>query len=158
MKEHDDHGCGRVGRQTGLLCSGIGVAIAVLILKGMDPRGNLRLLDLGFATMIGVVALFVATAFFGTKAGVFLCKRGNRRGLNVAIGLALAFGSIAAGVWTGALAGLVTEVDHIPILFDFVLGMFSVLGLFLLFGGIPAIVLGVFYGLLVTWQLSQQGE
>lgn len=156
MKEHDDHGCGRVGRRTGLLCSGIGVAIAVLILKGMDPRGNLRLLDLGFATMIGVVALFVATALFGTKAGVFLCKRGNRRGLNVAIGLALAFGSIAAGVWTGVLAGLVTEVDHIPFLFDFVLGMFSVLGLFLLFGGIPAIVLGVFYGLLVTWQLSRQ--
>ena len=156
MKEHDDHGCGSVGRRTGLLCSGIGVAIAVLILKGMDPRGNLRLLDLGFATMIGVVALFVATAFFGTKAGVFLCKRGNRRGLNVAIGLALAFGSIAAGVWTGVLAGLVTEVDRIPFLFDFVLGMFSVLGLFLLFGGIPAIVLGVFYGLLVTWQLSRQ--
>jgi hypothetical protein len=149
MTDHDVHGCARIGSRIGVLCAGLGIAVAVVMLKmmGMDdlfaPRVFLGPIGLG------VLVLFVSAAVLGRKAGVFMCKHGNRTLIDAAGGLVVAFGSIAMAVFAGSVSSLVAvrslkDVATVLLVPQIVVGMF---------GGIPAIVLGVLYGFLVRWRL-----
>lgn len=154
MENDHDHGCGWIGIRTGLLCAGLGALIAAALLTlirgwwyvgGFDPK-----------LVVGTVTLFLAAGFLGKKAGVYLCRRENSTGLNIVVGIALAFGSIAISVWAGSLFYIfvhdpnqIIEFSDIPEL------LFGSLLLVLLFGAIPAAVLGVAYGLLVGMQLDK---
>ena len=140
--------------RTGLICAGLGVVVAALILIIMGAWWFVGGFNPHLA--VGVATLFVGSGFWGKKAGVYLCRRGNNTGLNISIGIALAFGSIAIAVLAGALgyvfvhdANDIVEVTEIPGIF---LGSLIIV---LLFGAIPAAVLGVVYGLLVGMQLDK---
>jgi hypothetical protein len=154
MENDHDHGCGMIGMRTGLICAGLGALIAALLLTIM--RGW-WFVGVDAKLFVGVAALFVAAGFFGKKVGVYLCRRRNNTGINMSIGIALAFGSIAIAVLAGAVcyvfvhdANQIIEVTEIPAIF---LGsLVSVL----IIGAIPAAVLGVVYGLLVGMQLERK--
>jgi hypothetical protein len=155
MANYPNHGCGRIGRRIGLLCAGLGLLTAYLMLK-LIGFWNAPMFGLNAAMVFGVLVLFVVSGFFGTKAGVYLCWQGNRTGLNISIGLLLALGSIVIPVWAGCVFYIffhdpnqIIEVKQIPAI------LISPLLVILIFGGIPAAVLGVVYGLLTGMQLDK---
>jgi hypothetical protein len=155
MTDHDVHGCGRIGSRIGVLCAGLGVAVAVVMVVLMDMSGFLAPSALLGPLGIGLLALFLASAILGKYVGTFLCKRGNNALLAVAGGFFLAFSSIVIAVFTGsAFTFLITTfltTERVDLETLFILPQILV-GLF---GGIPAIILGFVYGLLVRRQLAK---
>ena len=138
----------------GMLCAGLGALTAALILTIM---GGWWFVGVDAKLVVGVVTLFVASGLWGKKAGVYLCWRRNNTGINICIGIALAFSSIAIAVLAGSLcyvfvhdANVIIEVTDIPAIF---LGSLVAV---LIIGAIPAAVLGVVYGLLVGMQLERR--
>ena len=81
------------------------------------------------------------------KARIYLCDKTYDLALNVLVGLGLAFGSIAAAVLAGTIVGFLGEADHILRAENFSASGLVLFPRFLVvwFGGIPAILLGVFY-------------
>ncbi|HEX2268558.1 MAG TPA: hypothetical protein VHH35_03445 [Pyrinomonadaceae bacterium] len=106
--------------------------------------------------IFGVLTLFLASGYFGTKAGVYLCWRENKIGLNVLIGLALAFGSNAISALAGSIFFIfVHDRSAIIELKDLMGILFTPLFTILIFGGLPAAFFGVMYGLLVGMRLEK---
>ena len=161
MTDHDIHGCGRAGAWIGVLCAALGVLIAGVMVWAMGIGRFVGLPGLPIELVVGLIGLFVAAGCFGKKAGVFVCKRGNGLSTNVLIGIALAFGSIAIAVWTGTIALAVKELinGHVPhiaaLLVAVLVGWLFILLVFLIYGGIPAALLGVVYGFLLRHRLWQ---
>ncbi|HEU4769220.1 MAG TPA: hypothetical protein VFS77_17765 [Pyrinomonadaceae bacterium] len=158
IADHSAHGCGRIGRRTGLLCAFLGVVAAFLLLVSFGVRFDDNPVTWFINPTItpGLFALFIGSAYFGKKAGMFLCRKGNRSGWNVLIGIALAFGSITIAVTAGVYLMVVLRLfgDKLPP-FDVLTLWFSLLAYFYLIGGIPAIGLGALYGFLVKKQLAK---
>jgi hypothetical protein len=156
METYPDHGCGRIGRRTGLFCGALGVLAAYFMLKITGYWESPMTVGQKPAMIFGVFVLFLASGYFGTKAGIFLCWRENKVGLDILIGLALAFGSNAISVLAGSVfyifvhdPNTIIEVNRIPgIVFGNVI-------LVSIVGGLPAAFLGVLYGLLVGLQLEK---
>jgi hypothetical protein len=149
MTDHDVHGCGRAGRAISVLCAFLGMVCALMMVFGLFSASISR--DVAPAIIIGLIGLFVGAGYFGKKAGVFLCERGNDLSTNILVGVALAFGSIATAIATGTLAGAVFS-GITKLLDGIAIGV--IVGIFIVFwGAIPATVLGVLYGILMTGQL-----
>lgn len=161
MLDEDGHGCGSIGRWLSVMCAAAGVGIAFLMLRAMDvPKFVVPLNPPPKELIIGLIALFVAAALLGKKAGMYLCGKSHDWALNVVVGIGVAFGSIAIAVLTGTFVGVVSEAPQIFTSVDFhplkaLIGFFIPLGIVLFFGGIPAAFLGVFYGLLVRNRLRK---
>lgn len=160
MLDDEEHGCGAIGRWVALLCAGLGAAAAFLMLVVFGIEKILFADGFPKEIAVGLVALFIASAVLGKNAGVYLCDKTSRTGLNVLVGIGVAFGSIAIAVFAGAFVGFLAEADSIlraesfsPV--NFVYGFFILLFLVLWFGGIPAILLGVFYGFMVQHRLRK---
>lgn len=159
MTDHDRHGCGRVGSWIGVLCAALGVLSAYAMVRALDIGWIVGIPKLPLELILGLVALFVAAALLGRKAGVFLCKRQNDLAMNVVVGIGVAFGSIAIAVWTGTLVGLISEIPSLqpPDPVGILLVIFGPLLIICFYGGIPAALLGVLYGFLVRRQLRKLG-
>ena len=161
MTDHDVHGCGRAGAWMGVLCAAVGVLAAGLMVWALGIGWAIGLPMLPIEVVIALTALFIGASYFGKKAGVFLCKRGNRLSTNVLIGIALAFGSIAIAVWAGTIVGILHELprhDFLGVGTMFVgllFGWLFFLVVILMYGGIPAALLGVTYGSLMRRQLRK---
>lgn len=161
MLNEDGHGCGSIGRGTAVLCAALGVVTALVMVCAMDlPSFIIPLNPPPKEIIVGLVALFIAAAWLGKKAGFYLCRKDYDWPLNVVVGLGVAFGSIALAVTTGTFVGvlgeareLISSVDFNPL--NILLGFFFPLLLVLFFGGIPAAFLGVFYGFLVRSRLRR---
>lgn len=160
MLNDEEHGCGSIGRWVALLCATLGVAAASLML-GVMGIGKILLSDgVPKEIAVGIVVLFIAAAILGKKAGMYLCDKTSATGRNVLVGLGVAFGSIAIAVLAGTFVGFLGEADHILraenfSAVNFVYGFFFPLLLVLWFGGFPAILLGIFYGLMVRNRLRK---
>ncbi len=152
MTDHDVHGCGRAGTAIGVLCAFLGMVCAGLILFGFI-NGSVSG-DLAPTIIIGLIGLFVGAGYFGKKAGIFLCEKGNDLSTNILIGVALAFGSIATAILTGTLAAAVLSGNVARpqgvLLIGVIVGVYTVF-----WGAIPATLLGVLYGILMTGQLRR---
>jgi hypothetical protein len=156
MRNDHDHGCGRIGRWIGLLCAFLGALTAYFMMKIMGVWDFPPIVRINPSLIFGVLVLFLASGYFGTKAGVYLCWRENKIGLNVLIGLALAFGSNAISALAGSVFYIfVHDRNTIIELKDLPEILFSPLLTILIFGGLPAAFLGVLYGLLVGLQLQK---
>lgn len=160
MLNDEEHGCGSIGRWVALVCATLGVAGAALMLAVMGI-GRFIFWN-GFPKEIGVglLVLFIAAAVLGKKAGMYLCNKTQATGRNVLVGIGVAFGSIAIAVLAGTLVAFLGEADYILRAENFsvvnaVLGFFIPLGLVLWFGGIPAVLLGIFYGFTVRNRLRK---
>lgn len=161
MLNDEEHGCGSIGRSVALLCAGLGVGAAVLMLLALGIS-KFFILPFPFPKeiLVGLVVLFIAAASLGKKAGIYLCDKTRSTGRNVLVGIGVAFGSIAAAVLAGTFVGFLGEADHILraenySVVNFLFGFFIPLLLVLWFGGIPAILLGVFYGFTVRKRLRK---
>lgn len=161
MLHEDEHGCGNVGKWVGVLFAALGVGAAFLIV---------RFLNLGWVVfsppflpkevLVGLVALFIAAAVLGKKAGLYLCGKDYDVPKNVLVGLGVAFGSITTAVLAGTLIAVVSDAGELIRSPDFnplnlVLGFFLTLLLVLWFAGLPAIFLGVVYGFVVRNRLRE---
>jgi hypothetical protein len=105
--------------------------------------------------LIGLVALYLAASFLGTMAGRFLCKTSNQM-LNVLVGVGLAFGCLAISVLTGSLSIVVVNVvSGSPDSNDLVTYLVVPFVVVLVYGAVPAVVLGALYGVLVGTSLAK---
>lgn len=157
MEGHEYHGCGSVGKWLGMLFGVLGVAAAFLMVAWMNGGW---VIGLDPAIAVGLVVEIFAAAYLGQRAGRHLCGKGNSLGRAMLVGLGVAFGSITIAVYAGTIAAF---VGHPSQFFGNsevgLLNLLSVLFFPLLlvwwFGGIPAAVLGVFYGTLVHVRLQK---
>ena len=158
ITDHSAHGCGRIGRRTGVLCSFLGVVAAYLTLVALGMRfdDNPVTWFINSTVTPGLIALFIGSAYFGKKAGMFLCRKGNRSGWNVLIGIALAFGSITIAVTAGVYVLVILRVwgEKLRTL-ELLTTWLTAVAAFYLTGGVPAIGLGALYGFLVKKQLAK---
>ena len=151
MDDHEGHGCDSIGRRTGLLCACIGVLVAAGMCAVFGLGQWLRTMQ--YQILVGLFALFFAAAFLGKKAAMCLCQRGNRLWMSLALGVGVAFGSISIALLTGSILTIVSNgVRNAAHFFDVMLAPQL---LVLVFGGIPAIVLGVIYGCMVGDRLAR---
>jgi hypothetical protein len=160
MLNDEEHGCGSIGRWVAVLCAGVGAVAAFLMLQAFGIGKFIFSTGFPKEIAVGLVVLFITAAVLGKKAGIYLCDKTSATGRNVLVGLGVAFGSIAVAVLAGTLVGFLGEADHILRAENFsvvnaVLGFFIPLLLVLWFGGIPAILLGVFYGFMVRNRLRK---
>ena len=156
MTDHHRHGCGRVGSWISVLCAALGVLTAYLMIGPLALDWLINIFHLPIEVIVGVVALFVAAALLGRKAGTFLCERRNDLPMNVLIGIGLAFSSIAVAVWSATLVGVLRELPNIsqsPHPLGILYIIFLPLLVICIYGGIPAVLLGILYGFLVRHQL-----
>lgn len=150
MTDHDIHGCGRAGSAIGVLCAFLGMVCAFMIFFGLI-QGTLPR-DVVPTIVVAAISVLVWAGFWGKKAGVFLCEKGNQSSTNIWIGIALAFGSIASAILTGALVGPLFSGNIVGV--PNALALSLIIGIYAAFwGGIPATILGVLYGVLMTGQL-----
>ena len=157
MDSHYDHGCGSVGKWLGMLFGALGVGTAFLMVFWMNAGW---FIGLDPAIAVGLVVEVFAAAFLGGKAGRYLCRKGNPLGRAMVVGVGVAFGSIAIAVYAGTIAGCVGHASEwlgnpnidwgnaVAILF------FPLL-IVLLYGGMPAAALGIFYGSLLNVRLQK---
>jgi hypothetical protein len=140
--------------QMGLLCAVLGAltAAAFFVLTG----GWWLLRESALSIGVGLIVLFVAAGYFGMQTGVYLCWRGNSVGLGVGLGIGLAFGCIACSGLAGSLFYILINAPQGRLRIGEIaqLLFLPTLGL-MLFGGLPAVVLGVVYGLLTGMQLQK---
>ena len=155
MTDHDIHGCGSAGSAVAVLCAGLGVATAVGMLKALNLTWYVGIFPPSNEVGAGVIVLFVTAVYLGMKEGMFLCEKRDGLALHVLVGNGVAFGSIAIAVFAGTLVHFVREWNRIVnapggfTVWHLIAGAIGNLLLILLFGGIPAILLGVLYGFLV---------
>ena len=138
----------------GLLCAVLGALTAAgffLLTGGWWFLGQSSL-SIG----VGLIALFVAAGYMGMETGVYLCWRGNTVGLGIGLGIALAFASIGCSGLAGSLFYILINAPRgtlgIREILQFL--FLPTLGI-VLFGAIPAVVLGIVYGLLTGMQLEK---
>jgi hypothetical protein len=156
MYDDEGHGCGSVGRWVGVLCAALGVVTAFLMISLMGLGWFFK----GFTSppiQIGLIALFIAAGLLGTKAGVVLCNKGNDLATNVLVGIGLAFASITIAVVAGSISVILMGPSNIQG-WEFLWILVVTLLVMLMYGGIPAVLLGVLYGVLVRDRLRKLGH
>jgi hypothetical protein len=158
MLDYHEHGCGSVGKWIGVLCAALGVVTAYVMVRAMNIGWDLFPSNPPKEILVGLVVLFLAAAYLGEKSGRRLCGKDHDLPLNVVVGLGVAFGSITIAVMSGTMVGVVSNAgewlsspDYNPLYL--VPGFFFLLFFILLFGGLPALILGVLYGFLVRSRL-----
>jgi len=163
MLDYHDHGCGSVGRWIGVLCAALGVVTAYLMIQLMNLGWYIPVYPMPKEVALGLVVLFLTSAFLGERAGMRLCGKSDDVSLNVLLGQGVAFGSITIAVMFATLVGVISAAGTVvgspgftPL--GLVFALFMPLCLVLLVGGVPAVGLGVLYGLLVRNRLRKLNE
>jgi hypothetical protein len=158
MQDHEVHLCGSVGIKAGLLCATLGLLSAILL---MTPRGTIEIVlkseaSFQFGLFVGLIALYVVAASGGKIAGRFACLKGNRIITNICVGVSLALCSLSVSVLAGSFVSfLVGKLGHAQDSSDLFLVIVGPLFWTLIFGGGPAMVLGMLYGILVGRGLTK---
>lgn len=157
MQSHQVHTCGKIGRKNSILCATLGVVAAFLLLIPLGAIGIAVNGDRAFKLILLIClgALYLAASSLGKMAGRFLCNRSSQM-LNVIIGVGLALACLAISVLTGSLSVVVVNmIGGSPDSNDLVTYLVVPLFIVFVYGGVPAVVLGVIYGVLVTTQLAK---
>ncbi len=153
--DNHDHGCKKIGRRLGVLFAFFGAVAAALMLGVTGLHNVVGMLKLQPEVGVGLVVLFVAAAWLGTKAGLYLCRRGCTNGMHVIVGIGVAFGSITFSVLAGSFTFIVSgaaggRMEGL----DLWVVWFLPLLLVLIYGSIPAVILGILYGLQIKKELA----
>jgi hypothetical protein len=157
VQSHELHTCGKIGRKNSILCATLGVLVACLLLI---PLGAIGIAVNGDSTFklilfIGLGSLYLAASSLGKIAGRFLCKTSNLMP-SVIIGVGLALGCLAISVLTGSLSlVIVNMISRSPDSTHLVTYLVVPLFVVFVYGGVPAVLLGVLYGVLVRKQLAK---
>jgi hypothetical protein len=160
MPELTRNVCARVGMRWSVLFAALGVLTALLLLVLLkiealvtDPGPELTA-----GIVVGLATLFLSAVLLGRLAGRVVYLGGNNIVVNLVIGLALALGCVIIPAIAGSLVGVLIVVSQQP---SFVgstplkdIGALSFLILF--YGGAPAVLLGLLYGVLVKVTLDRK--
>ena len=155
MSTHIDGGCGRIGRRMGLFCAFLGVMTAFAMILYMGLRWEGLTISQVLMGALYLSPLFLAAAFFGTKAGRFLCRKGNSLNLNIWIGIALALGSVTVEVLACTFVYIVMRGGEALVGWKLFWVWASPLIVVMMFGAVPAAGLGALYGFLVKKRLDR---
>ena len=155
MSTHIDGGCGRIGRRMGLFCAFLGVMTAFAMISFMGERWDGLTVSQVLMGALFLSPLFLTSAFFGTQAGRFLCRKGNRLNLNIWTGVALALGSVTVEVLACTFVYVVMRGGEALVGWELFWTWFAPLAIIMMFGGMPAAGLGVLYGFLVKSRLDK---
>lgn len=164
MEESKQHLCASVGMKISLLCAALGVITAFSLMFAIFGANGVYdlLIDEGLqiqaGVIAGIIALFIFAASLGRIAGKVVCRKA--RGLTGAafVGICLALGCVALSIVAGApFSFLVQELSdtyspHKSSLFIFIV---APLYWIMMFGALPAMLLGVLYGALVRRKLAK---
>ncbi len=171
MEETQEQQCASIGMKMSLLCATLGaIAPAVIMLHeffeylpgGVSARMNPAYTQVKWSILLGVIVtlcgLYLAAAFLGRAAGKNICRR--RRGLGGAIlvGIGLALSCLLVGLIVMSLFLLVAAPGKDNV--GFIEGLVSVyafVGVSFMLGAVPAILLGILYGVLARWRLTKAG-
>jgi hypothetical protein len=152
--------CVRVGMKWSLLFAVLGVLTALLLLVLLKIQALIT--EAGPELQVGIVAglatLCLSAGLLGRLAGRIVYRSGNNILFNLVIGLALALACVIITAVAGTLAGVLLVVSRQP---SFVssnpLQDVAALSLLILFyGGAPAALLGLLYGVLVKVTLDRK--
>ena len=171
MEERQEQQCASIGMKMSLLCATLGaIAPATIMLHeffqylpgGVSARMNPAYTQVKWPILIGIIVtlsgLYLAAAFLGRAAGKNICRR--RRGIGgailVGIGLALCclfVGLIALSLFLLAAAPGKDNVEFI----EGLVSVYVFVGVSFMVGAVPAILLGILYGVLARWRLTKAG-
>lgn len=168
MEELQEQQCASIGMKMSLLC----VSLGAIAPAGIMFHEFLQSLPGGFmaysrlhpehtqvkwSILIGIiftlVVLSLAAAFLGREAGKNICRRRRGFGGAILVGMGLALTCLLVGVVAAALFSLVTSPLDPFGSAPSIIALFG--GVTLLVGAVPAMLLGVLYGVLVRWRLNK---
>lgn len=154
MTEIKEQQCASVGMRVGLLCATLALIVPLVFVipyaKDMYRyKAADNLMTLGVVAFI-LVVFYASAAILGKTAGKIIGR--SKRGLGAAnsVGICLALGCLAVTAVTADFSiSLAKRLSGQSERF----GLLS--GLIILFGALPAILLGVLYGVLVRRRLTK---
>jgi hypothetical protein len=171
MEEIHEQPCAGIGMKISLLCATLGaMAPAGIMLHeffqslpgGDNARLNPAHTQVKWSILPGVIvtlsALYLAAAFLGRAAGKNICRRRRALGGAIFVGTCLALCCLLIGliVMTLFVVAISTGKDDVEFI-EVVLRVYAVVGVSFMVGAVPAILLGVLYGVLARWRLTKAG-
>lgn len=105
------------------------------------------------ASIVVILVLFYASAaFLGKAAGKNICRERRDLGGAILLGIGVALGSLVVAAVAVELVVLLAKIFYSQ---NEALGFWLLM--ILLFGTLPAILLGILYGILMRWRLAKAG-
>ena len=174
MNENHQQQCASIGMKVSLWCVTLAfiVPLAYLVTvsyiegKGIPYLKNVggyglkdTLITLGGAAII-LGALYASAVFFGRGAGKRICEMRLKVGGAIFVGIGLAFCCLAAAAIAAELSVLLAKLfdggagAQRPVETD---GFGILILMIMLFGALPAILLGVVYAIVTRWRLAKAG-
>ena len=158
MENKQEHECARVGMMVGLLCASIAAIVPAIMMLGEFveslPGGRFAHSGVKWPILVGsivtLLALYLVAALLGRKAGKYICREGHGSTEAILAGIGVALSCLVVGGAVAALCIAVGDASSARVGRDI-----SILLLIWLFGALPAILLGVLYGVLVRWRLTK---
>jgi hypothetical protein len=161
MEPTQEQRCASVGMKVSILCALLGALVpAGMMLKeflqslpgGVQPANAHPKWPIPIGMIVTVVALCLIAALLGKIAGKIICRRRCKFGAAALVGVCLALICMLAGIVVASLFTLIAQPS---------LDSLAIIGIFglatLIMGALPAVLLGVLYGILVRWRLVKAG-
>jgi hypothetical protein len=151
--------CARVGTRWSLFFAALGVLIALFLLTLPGMRGLLSDFppELGYGIAVGLLTLCLSAAVLGRLAGRIVYLGGNKILVDLAIGIMLSIGCVILAALAGSTVGVLIDASKQSLPNSHALGVIIGLSLLiLLYGGIPAVLLGIVYGVLMKITLDRK--
>ena len=160
MQEFTRDVCARVGMRWSLVFAALGVLAAFLLLFLLKIQALITepAPESLSGIVVGVATLCLSAALLGRLAGRIVYLSGNNIAVNLVIGMVLALVCLIISAVAGCVVGVFHAVSKQP---SFVrstpledIGVLSLLILF--YGGAPAALFGLLYGVLVKVTLDRK--
>ena len=159
MEKSQEQLCAGIGARVTLLCAALGALVALAMMYGIfSPREVGEALRAGWPAIAGALAmLFLMAGVLGREAGRSISrrKRGYAGAIFISIGVALCSLALAAFVGGGvgfALQDSGREAGVGGAAIIFFVGTYT-----MIYGFVPAILLGALCGVLLRWRLTKAG-
>jgi len=152
--------CAGIGRKTALWCALpaalvlLGIVASKLMDVFLEPQERQHpdagLLYWGILLFVLLIALYLPAAFLGPMAGKLIYHRMRGAAGSAFIGICLALSCLLSVIVTWIIYNLIFAAVTDSTILGMALMFSSIAGLaILLFGSVPAILLGMLYGILV---------
>jgi hypothetical protein len=155
MEEIHEKQCASLGMKMSVLFATLGVSAPVIIMfawylePSSDPIGRKRLIPLGI--IVTLAALYLVAAFMGRDIGKSMCRHRHSYGKAILAGIGLALSCLV--VVGATMTSFNAVIEPGASVFSVMVAIFLVV----LIGALPAILLGILYGVLVRWLLIKAG-
>jgi hypothetical protein len=160
MQELTRDVCARVAMRWSLLFAALGVLAAFLLLVVLKIQALLTDIgpEFGSGIAVGLAMLCLSAALLGRLAGRVVYLTGNNILINLVLGVMLALGCVIVTAFAGSAVGVLMASSKEP---SFVSSraLGDIIGLsllILLWGSVPAALLGFLYGGLVKVTLDRK--